>query len=362
MAVKTVAVIAEYNPFHKGHEFQLKEIRRYFGNDTVVVAIMSGNFVQRGEPAMFNKYFRAECAVRNGVNLVLELPPPYSFASARDFGRASVAITDMLGCIDTLVFGTEDADENMLTEYVEKSIALKSERIVCESFQKSEQRRFSSEHNIMYPVKPNDILASEYMRALKERGSSTGICSIRRTDRYSAGVARKIIEENGCVSDVIPEKIAKFVRDARRADQMIYQTLAFHSAMNSSDKWYCCGGGEAGFIRSVAAKADGASAFFHELSCGRFSRAHLRRAVLACLLGVSDNDVRKEPEYTVLLGSDDKGRAVLRRIRKLKKINIVTRPAETGNYVIQKAADTIYSEISGIPAEMIFRFSPFTAE
>ncbi len=358
--MKTVGVIAEYNPFHNGHKYQLEEILRMFGSDTAVVAVMSGNFVQRAEPAMFGKYFRAECAVRNGVNLVLELPPPYSFASAQDFGRAAVAVLDSLGCIDALVFGVEDGDVDSLSDYVKKSMAMNRERVVGESFQKSEQRRFTAEGGVFYPVKPNDILASEYIRALMERQSATKFCAIRRKDGYSAHEARAAIAENGELNGIIPSETASLIRDAGRADGMIYKTIAFHSAMKCSEGGYCRGGGEAGFIRSVALKADGARDFFEKLSCGRFSRAHLRRAVLSDLLGISDRDVRCEPQYTVLLGSDEKGRSVLHSIRKTKKINIVTKPVETGNYMIQKAADILYSEITGVPAEQIFRFSPFT--
>ena len=76
--MKNVAIISEYNPFHTGHKYQIEAIREEFGRDTRIIAIMSGNFTQRGELAIIDKYTRAECAVRSGVNLVLELPFPYS--------------------------------------------------------------------------------------------------------------------------------------------------------------------------------------------------------------------------------------------------------------------------------------------
>ena len=78
----TVAIISEYNPFHTGHKYQIDKIRTEFGDDTRVISIMSGNYVQRGDIAVLDKYLRAECAVRCGVNLVLELPFPFSVSSA----------------------------------------------------------------------------------------------------------------------------------------------------------------------------------------------------------------------------------------------------------------------------------------
>ena len=108
--MKTVAIISEYNPFHTGHEHQLKSIRRDFGEDTRIIAIMSGNYTQRAETAVLDKYLRAECAVLCGVDLVLELPFPYSSSSAEFFARSGVHIADSIGVVDFLSFGSECGD------------------------------------------------------------------------------------------------------------------------------------------------------------------------------------------------------------------------------------------------------------
>ena len=113
--MKTVAIIAEYNPFHSGHEYHINKIREEFGSDTRILAIMSGNFTQRGEIAYADKYFRAECAVRCGVNLVLELPFPYSLSSAEIFAKSGVKIADALGVTDILSFGSEAGSIETLT-------------------------------------------------------------------------------------------------------------------------------------------------------------------------------------------------------------------------------------------------------
>ena len=107
--MKTVAIISEYNPIHNGHLYQIEKIREAFGSDTAIIAIMSGNFVQRGEPAIIDKWKRAEFAVKCGVDLVLELPFPFSISSAEFFARAGVAIANASGA-DILSFGSESAD------------------------------------------------------------------------------------------------------------------------------------------------------------------------------------------------------------------------------------------------------------
>ena len=110
--MKTIGVVAEYNPFHNGHAYHLAESRRKAGEDAAVIAVMSGDFVQRGEAAVYSKYARAEAACRCGADLVIELPLPWCAASAEGFAKAAVHILGSLGA-DVLSFGceTEDLDE-----------------------------------------------------------------------------------------------------------------------------------------------------------------------------------------------------------------------------------------------------------
>ena len=113
--MQVTAVICEYNPFHLGHEYQLKNIK-----ENAVIAVMSGSFTQRGDAAVLSKYERAEIAVRCGADLVLELPFPYSSASAAVFGAAGVHIIRALGCVDALCFGSESDDISSLQKNEKK--------------------------------------------------------------------------------------------------------------------------------------------------------------------------------------------------------------------------------------------------
>jgi predicted nucleotidyltransferase len=108
--MKNVAIVSEYNPFHRGHAYQIKRIREEFGADTRIIAIMGGHITQRGEPAVADKYLRARAAVDAGISLVLELPFPFCAASADVFARAAVSIADSLSGIDILSFGSECGD------------------------------------------------------------------------------------------------------------------------------------------------------------------------------------------------------------------------------------------------------------
>ena len=138
--MKTVAVIAEYNPFHKGHAYQLQRIREEFGDGVATVVIMSGNFVQRGTPAILGKYDRARMAVECGASLVLELPFPFSLASAEYFAFAGVSVANDLGIVDALSFGSECGDILPLSLAAEKMQEETFEKVLRERLSSKEER------------------------------------------------------------------------------------------------------------------------------------------------------------------------------------------------------------------------------
>lgn len=178
--MKTAAIIAEYNPFHNGHLYQIKKLREITDTD-YVISIMSGNYLQRGIPAMTEKYSRGLMAVSSGIDLVLELPLPYACGSAGDFAEGAVRMLNLLGNIDYLCFGAECDDLNLLSRLAEV--------IVSEQAEYKEVLRKNMRSGLPYPVSraeavaaclkdysgdmirnvsasPNNILAIEYLCAL----------------------------------------------------------------------------------------------------------------------------------------------------------------------------------------------------
>jgi predicted nucleotidyltransferase len=105
--MRVVGIISEYNPFHKGHEYHISESRKRAGADSAVVCVMGGNFMQRGEPAVFSKQTRAEAAALCGADLVFELPLPWALASAEGFARGGGGLLGALGVVTDLSFGSE---------------------------------------------------------------------------------------------------------------------------------------------------------------------------------------------------------------------------------------------------------------
>lgn len=223
--MKTVGIIAEYNPFHNGHAYQIAKAKEITGADYCIV-VMSGDFVQRGAPALMNKYLRTESALKNGADIVLELPVCYALSSAEYFASGAIALLDKLGVTDTLCFGSECGDITLLSEFAAQLL--------------SESPRFKSVLNlhlrsgISYPnarnmalqasaphlsahigimSSPNNILGIEYCKAVARRASSIKPYTIHRTGAsyhdacldagYSSALAiRSALSATGSLSSI----------------------------------------------------------------------------------------------------------------------------------------------------------------
>ena len=184
-------IICEYNPFHQGHLRQLRLAREQGGEDSVLVCLMSGNYVQRGEPAIFPKSLRAEAALRCGADLVLELPLTAALSSAEGFAAGGVRILSALGC-DQLCFGTETESLEVLRRSAEANLdpafdaLLRRELEGGCSYAAARQRALESLGAGEGVCSPNDILAVEYLKALLRQNSSMKPLPIRRPGSYHA--------------------------------------------------------------------------------------------------------------------------------------------------------------------------------
>ena len=193
--MKTLGIITEYNPFHKGHAYMIAEAKKRAGADRVVV-VMSGSFVQRGEPAIFDKWTRTEAALKNGVDLVLELPVLFAASNAETFARAAVRILEESGIVDILCFGSESGDLHSMQE------AARLMENETEEFQKLLKEQLNE--GLSYPAarakaletvsqinseilsRPNHILGLEYLKALDRYNCTMEPMTIKREGDYNS--------------------------------------------------------------------------------------------------------------------------------------------------------------------------------
>ena len=192
--MKNLGIIAEYNPFHKGHEYHLKESLKATGAQNVI-CVMSGNFVQRGEPAIIDKWARAEIALKNGVDLVLELPVIFSAASAEYFAFGAVSILEATGIVDCLCFGSESgkiSDLQAMADIFHEETPKFKELLMKNlsagfSYPKARElaaSQYTSSSSGSALQLSNNILGIEYLKALRKLGSRIQPVTIKRTGSH----------------------------------------------------------------------------------------------------------------------------------------------------------------------------------
>ena len=187
--LRTAGIIIEYNPLHAGHLYQLEETRRILGQDTAIIGVMSGDFVQRGDFAIVGRQARAKAAVESGVDLVLALPLPWAVGSAERFAAGGVAALAATGVVDRLVFGSECGDAAALERVASVLLSegfpalLKQELSTGVSFAAARQQaveRMATLEDAALLAQPNNILGVEYCKSLLRRESAIRPLTIQR--------------------------------------------------------------------------------------------------------------------------------------------------------------------------------------
>ena len=335
--MKATAVICEYNPFHKGHEYQINAVK---AGGSRVVCIMSGGFVQRGGPALYDKYVRAEAAVRAGADLVLELPYPYCSSAAEHFARGGVAIADSLGVIDELCFGSECGDISLL-EAAASNIAssvFSAEMKKARADKANKDKPFAVLNEEVYsrlfgdgfPLLPNDILGVEYIKALKGLKSGIKPVTYKREKGWSATKARAGITERDDYS-FIPEAALPLFEKSRRyyLHNIEGAILAFYRMADPGmlKKYEGMTNGIADRIVKLARECTDLDGLTEGLSGKSYTNAKIRRCIIHGMTAVTPEMLKCRPAYTQVLACGKGGRELMRLISKKSDIPVLTKPS-----------------------------------
>ena len=358
-------IVCEYNPFHNGHLRQINEIKKVSGEP--IICIMSGNFTQRGEVAIVDKYERAKMAIEAGADLVFELPVPFCCASAEYFASAGVYILNELG-VSKISFGSEsaDAEEIMRIAEIAASDTFKEECAKLSQGEGSASAYFELLASIsgVDGIKSNDILAIEYAKAIIKNRYVMKICPIKREGNAyrdtelicgelpSASAIRESIF-NGSLSEIqsfVPDSTLDILKSNELADIENIQSgvlLALRLARPEKLDVAISDRGLINRICSLSHNSPNLEYLIEKLQTKRYTSAAIRRAILYILLGIRQSDLESFPTYTTLLGANDKGREYLSSIRKNERnISLVTKPADAENcrqLELDQKADALYS-------------------
>lgn len=357
-----VGIIAEFNPFHNGHKYLIAEAKRRSGCDTAV-AVMSGEWVQRGGIAITDKWIRAKQALLNGIDLVLELPVIYSMNTAQKFAYGAIGTLTATGVIDTLAFGSESGDANTLLNAADLLInepAEISDRIktLCGTGMTYAAARAAAYAGIIdneLLSAPNDILATEYIRAMDELDSDFDICAIKRkgaahdSDEYSHDIAsaseiRRIISDNGDVSDFLP--CPDFpVYNASVLDAALIAKLRSCGAEYLRDINDVSEGLENRFIKA-AAECDTADELCMTVKSKRYALSRIRRIAWSSLLGIAKSKALAAPSYIRVLGMTERGITLLKQMKTTASLPVIIKPADypgDDTYYLNSRAEDIFA-------------------
>lgn len=335
--MKIVGIICEYDPFHLGHLRQLRLIRQRFGDEAAVVCVMSGNYVQRGEPAMWDKFTRAEAAVAGGADLVLELPITGVLQSAEGFARCGVEILDRFGA-EVLCFGAECGDGEALMDAARR---MQTEEYTAELRRQLEQglsygaaRQRALGDNTALLSKPNNILGLEYCCAILARGSSMEPMAVRRGGDYHAAEADSQEPSATAVRALMPDgEWQSYVPAAHVFAGKPWYAVEFGERAvlarlrgMSDTEWQQTAHGSEGLwskAMKAARREPTLRAVEEAVKSKRYPMTRIRRLLLCAYLGITETDLRRPVSYVRILAASERGFSLLRAAKKQARLPLV---------------------------------------
>lgn len=371
--MKTMAIICEYNPFHNGHKYQLSHHKKELGADSVI-CLMSGSFVQRGAPAVYDKWTRAKDAVLNGADLVLELPVVYSAQSAMRFSYGAVKLLDKLGVVDFLSFGSECGNVDMLT-HAASVINTSQFKALLEENLKTGISYPSARTQVLkenYPEidvslidSPNNILALEYISALKSINSHIAPKTVKRNQDFaSASSIREKMDNGDSVKGLIPTEMRKAY------DKKAYDNLVLYhfrkERLETLQKICDMAEGLEHKFKKASQFATTCDELIDSVKSKRYTRTRIGRICVNSLLGIMDVHTEFEPQYARVLAFNERGQRLLAKMKRVSQIPVITKVADakpdTDEYKIMLEKDLlatdIYSILTNKPAGLDFKTSP----
>lgn len=358
---KVLGIIAEYNPFHNGHLLHLEKSKKICGAQ-YSVCIMSGNFVQRGNTSIVNKWAKAEMTLKSGVDLVLELPTVYSISSAENFAEGAIKLLNSLKIVDTVSFGSENSDINVLNrissilqeepkQYLE---LLNSELKKGLSFPKARENAIllylNDEKYLNILNQPNNTLAIEYLKALKKYKSHISPISVKRekvfynsnciVDEYASATAIRnmiIHEQFNDIRKVVPTSSYNLLMDEIEKGHLVIDISKFEKEILYAIRRLSADDiknipevteGLENAIKNASNSCNNLSELINIVKSKRYTQTRIQRILLYILLNITKKDMylsRKNIPYARILGYSPQGKELISEIyRANPKITLIT--------------------------------------
>lgn len=354
--MQVIGIIAEYNPFHLGHSYQINEIKKRYP-DSVIIAIISTNFTQRGDISILNKWEKTTIALEYGIDLVIELPTYYATQSADIFASGALSILNKFK-IDTLIFGTECGDIELLKKAAtiqldkEKYDHLVKEYLKTGINYPTALNNALKDLNIPHIDKPNDLLGLSYIKEIIKNNYNINPVTIQRTNDYhaktvdnsiiSANLIREKLLKNEDISPYIPELTGKYL--TKHIDISIAYPLLTYAIITNKSRLETFLDVDEGLENRIINKLNISNSWnelITNIKCKRYTYNRLNRMLIHILLNIPKNMPSKEP-YLRVLGFTKKGQNYLNTIKKSVSEPIYTQYKPQKNLLFDMELQSTY--------------------
>lgn len=372
------SLVCEFNPLHNGHAYLLNSMKN--SGASHIIAVMSGNFTQRGEPAAIEKHFRTKAALLNGADVVIELPVAYALSSAERFAQGGISLIKATGCTGSVFFGSECGDIAALCKVCDAFEGQDFKTVLAGYLKKGENYVTAQENAIkdlhgaelsQIIKTPNNILAVEYIRALRALNCSAKPQTIKRSGTNhdsteavgsfaSASLLRERIQ-NGehQLNNYMPSSAFDILNRAIESQNGISRlsnidSVVLYKLLTMNDEEYSLlpeiSEGIENRLKKAVYISKSTEQILENAKTKRYTLARLRRLLMCAVLGITESDAVSPPQYIRILGFNENGREVLRKMRKTSTLPIVMKAGDVSKlsdlgkkaFALETNADNIY--------------------
>ena len=337
--MNVIGIIAEYNPFHLGHLYQINKIKEMY-KDSIIIAIVSSSFTQRGDVSILNKWDKARIALDNGIDLVIELPYFYAGQSSDIFAKGAVTILNYLG-IDTLVFGMESDDINNLKLMADIQLNDKNYNNIVKEYLSNGYNYPTALSKAIKDVLnldiylPNDLLALSYIKQVKLINNNINVIGIKRTNDYhskevnsnivNASLIREYLRDNKNINNFIPSYDTSVLYNVSINDFFLLLKYQIVNNIDNLDEFLTVDEGIENRIRKCIRNSNNWDELVKNIKTKRYTYNKINRMFIHILTNLTKEDIKNiNIDYVRVLGFNKKGQSYLNKIKKDIDIPIVT--------------------------------------
>lgn len=362
--MKAVGIICEYNPFHNGHLYHLNKVKEMFP-DYAIVLVLGGNFLQRGEPSIINKWDKTKLALSYGVDLVVELPYPFATQSADIFARGSVTILNHLQ-VEYLVFGSESNDVDKLIKMAKTQIDNPDYDLLVKDYLDKGTNYPTALAKALNDIlkeevsTPNDILGITYIRELLILNSNINPLTIKRTNDYhsleldndivSASSIRKALQNKEEIINYVPKLTYNYLQNNLHFVDDYFPFLKYKilTEIDTLSIYQTVDEGIENRIKKEIFNATSTDDLIHRIKTKRYTYSKIRRMLTHIMCNFTKEDAKRLTNITFIrtLGFSNKGKEYINSIRKTTDIKIITNFEKNNDYLnLELKVTSVYSSI-----------------